>query len=62
MIKYYENCGSGNDKYKFDTEYSLESKFDTNEYSAQPYDICQGLMWPGQGQAWGYGYGYGQVN
>ena len=31
MIKYYENYGSGNDKYKFDAEYSLESKFDTNE-------------------------------
>ena len=31
MIKYYENYGSGNDKYKFDTEYLLELKFDTNE-------------------------------
>ena len=31
MIKYNENCGSGNNKYKFDTEYSLELKFDKNQ-------------------------------
>ena len=35
MIKF----GCGNNKYKFDDE----SKFNTN-------DICQGLMWSGQGQ------------
>ena len=39
MIKYYENCVSGNDKYKFDTEYSLESKFDkmSNLHSPMTY-------------------------
>ena len=38
-IKYYENCVSGNDKYKFDTEYSLESKFDkmSNLHSPMTY-------------------------